>query len=188
MYKSISCILLLLIRAPTLMTGTTITLYPTSGSISGQPGDSVGWGFAMTADPTKWTSVTGSFLLSETAPGLGVYSDLIGFQGGPVNAILAPGSADWVETFDNAGSGLASFTIDALATPGQWNSAILRILFDEFSADPNTCGSCYVGSNFVDNAITVTASTPTPEPATSLLVGLGLAALLCGLWRQPQSV
>src|SRR6185437_11944110 len=92
MRKSIPHALLLLVSATSLLAGATITLSPADGGIAGLPGETTGWGFDMTADSINWISVTGSFLLSETDPGLGTYADLIGFQGGPVNFVLAPNS------------------------------------------------------------------------------------------------
>jgi hypothetical protein len=105
-----------------------------------------------------------SSLINETNPALGIYTDFIGSQGGPVNAVLGPGSASWIETFD-AGSqlGVGSFSIDPAAAFGASDSGILDVEYETFSGDPNVCGSCDIGFADATAAFEVQV-TPTPEP------------------------
>src|SRR5689334_816695 len=84
-----------------------VSLIPENGSITGVAGQTAGWGFDVVNDsPFQWISFATSFLINETNPSLGVYVDLIGAQGGPVNFALAP-QTPWTEGFsgpDGAGA------------------------------------------------------------------------------------
>lgn len=145
------------------------SLNPFSGNIAGSAGSNVGWGFTLTPDSTFWISVLTSSLTDESDPGLGVYTDFIGSQGGPVNAVLGPGSPDWMETFDFVSQvGVGSFSIDPAAPAGAIDSGILDVEYETFSADPNVCGSCGIG--FADATADVSVQvTATPEPAVGWL-------------------
>src|SRR5947209_2529983 len=119
----------------------TITLDPTGGGVTGTPGSIAGWGFTVQAHPTLWTSFVSSFTLSETDPSIGLYTDFIGMQGGPVNFVLAPGAPDWVEAFDNGSqTGIGAFAILPGASGGSQNSGLIHVMFDLFTSDPNVCG------------------------------------------------
>ena len=65
----------------------TISIDPISGIVSGSPGDVVGWGFnAYNTDLLQSISFSQSVLINETNPLLGIYTDLIGPQGGPITS------------------------------------------------------------------------------------------------------
>jgi hypothetical protein len=130
------------------------------------PGDTAVWSFTMKADPVNWVTTISSFLLSESDPTFGTYYDMIGGLGGPVNAVLAPGSPDWSDTL-----GQYAFSPSPV-TNG--NSAVVRVLYEEYSGDPSTCPVCYLGSNFLD--VPVSAVTA-PEPGTWALLLAGGAVL-----------
>ncbi len=88
-------------------------------SLSGAPGDVVGWGFSSTNDDFFQSISFGqSILINETNPSLGTYMDMIGPQGGPDNFAVDPGET-WSQGFSILSQqGLGSFTIDPGATPG----------------------------------------------------------------------
>lgn len=153
------------------------SLTPPSGAISGAPGATAGWGFTVTPDPTYWTSVVGTVLLDETNPALGIFTDLISPQGGPTFGVLAPGAADWTQSFDLLnGTGFGAYSIDPGAAPGDSNSGQFLLLYELFSANPSTCGSCFVESNTATLGFTVTATaTAVPEPTTLAMIGTALA-------------
>lgn len=169
---------ILLVALSSLASATVVlAIDPPGGSVAGQPGDTIGWGFTTQSDPNLWVTFVTSFLLVESNPFLGTYTDFIGSEGGPVNFELAPGSSNWTQAFDSiAGTGIGSYAIDPAALPGAVDSGTLRVLYETFSADPNTCGACDAGSGFVDVPFQL-AVTATPEPATWLLLVAGIAAI-----------
>jgi len=152
---------------------------PLDGAISGFPGEVVGWGFTIQADPALWISFSDSFSLFESNPSLGFYTDFLGFQGGPVNFVLAPGAPDWLQNFDDmAGTGIGSFSIDPGALAGAVDSGVIHIDYQLFSADPNVCnGSCGAGAGSVDVPFQVTVASA-PEPKAGLLAAAGIAWIL----------
>jgi len=138
----------------------------TPSTLLALPGTTVAWSFTMTPDPVRWVTSVTSFLLVESDDTFGTYTDVIGTLGGPVNAVLAPGSPDWSDTL-----GLYEVSL----TPAtELNSGVIRVLYEEYSGDPNSCGDCYVGPGELDVAFTATT---VPEPATSVLLLSAGAAL-----------
>lgn len=157
----------LIVWASAATAGPIVTLDPSNGMITGSPGDTVGWGFTVQADPSFTTNFTASFTLFETNPSIGFYTDFIGSQGGPVGFTLPAGAPDWVETFDPVlQTGIGSFTIDPGALPGAVDSGVIHIEYEQ------SCSSCF-GS--VELPFQVAVAAPTPEPGTFLL---GMAGLL----------
>lgn len=153
-----------------------LALSPMDGVVSGAPGQTVGWGFDLTADSTNWTSITGSFILFDSNPGLGLYSDFIGPQGGPSGGVLPPAAPDWMESFDaGAATGLGSYAISSLASAGQSDSGAFLVEYETFSDNPATCGSCFVSSGtFVEN-FTVNVA---PEPSSFSFAAAAILAAL----------
>ncbi len=142
-------------------------------NISGNPGQSIGWGFSVIADPSNWISFTGSFLSGESNPALGIYEDRIGLQGGPMDFVLAPGSNSWIQNFTLlTGEGVGAYTLDPFAAIGAVNTGLLTVLYDVFSDNPNTCVDCYVGSNSLSANFSVSVS-DVPEPSTLFSIGAG---------------
>ncbi len=166
---------LLLLCGAGLIAAPIVELNPSSGVISGQPGDTVGWGFKVKADSTYWVSFSSSFILAESNPSFGLYSDTIGVLGGPTNFVLAPNAPDWTLGASNFGS----YAIDPTAAPGTSNTGTLLVLYQLFDDDPNTCLGCFVGTAEQQLAFTVSvpSSSQVPEPATTGLVLLGAAGI-----------
>jgi len=141
-----------------------------------RPGQTVSWQFRLEPDGSNWTTVTSSFLLLETNPGLGIYTDVNGLLGGP-GGRLAPAAPAW--------SGPAGYyDVDPVASIGDRNEALLWITWELFSSDPSTCDDCLVGSGLSEFRVSVEVAPESvnevPEPGTWTLVvpGLALAA-----WR-----
>jgi hypothetical protein len=153
-----------------------ITMNPANGDISSNPGDTVGWGFTITPDPTNFASIDSVQLAFDTNPSMGIFTDLLGPQGGRNQGFIAPSpSGPWTESFDaTAGLGFGSYQISSLAAFGQQDTGTLAMFYDLFSADPSTCSSCYIQTNEVDLSFSVTS---VPEPAPALLLLAGLASL-----------
>ncbi len=152
-----------------------LTLLPLSGDIAGAASDTIGWGFDLASDSTDWTTVIATFPLVESNPGLGIITDFISPQGGPVNGSLAPGAPDWVEIFDGtAFSGLGSYTIDPADQTGDSDSGIFLVEYELFSGDPAVCASCFVSSGTFTENFSVTTTTPEPSGFLMAVMGAGL--------------
>jgi len=141
-----------------------------------RPGETVAWQFRLEADSSNWTTITSSFLLLETNPGLGIYTDNIGLLGGP-GGRLAPSAPAWT-------GATGYYDVDPVAAAGDRNEALLWITWELFSSDPSTCDDCLVGSGLSEFRVSVEVAPESvnevPEPGTWTLVvpGLALAA-----WR-----
>ncbi len=152
----------------------TFTLDPSSGSIQGVPGDTVGWGFTLTSDPKSWISVVTTVLVNETNPSLGSYVDYAGLLGGPVNGVLAPGAPAWTVPFDLLNQiGAGAFSIDPLALAGAGDAGFIDLNYEIFSADPNVCPTCATGFGDLRAPFSVQA---TPEPSTAVFAGIAILA------------
>lgn len=168
---------------PLSATALSLNPIPTDGVVSGLPGTTVGWGFELSPDTQYWASITGSLLLNESNPLVGFYTDYIGFQGGPLSGVIDPNGSLWTQQFDSIlQTGLGSYSIDPLTPAGSSNTATLRVLYETYTDNPFTCGSCFVASSSYDTVVTINVTDPAtvPEPATLTLVPA--AALL--LWRR----
>jgi hypothetical protein len=166
---------------------TILSLDPVDGELSVGAGASSGWGFIVNPDPVNWISFTGSALGNLSSPSVGNYLDFIGMTGGPVNAVLAPGTTPWVQSFDDQlSTGVGEFTVSSGSTPGSFQTGEIVIFYDEFSDDPNTCTSCHLDSLSiaVPFRIDVTAAA-VPEPGSAGL--LLVAALSMFAWRKRSS-
>ncbi|MBS1823815.1 MAG: PEP-CTERM sorting domain-containing protein [Acidobacteria bacterium] len=170
---------LILLWAASLTAAPVLTITP-AGAASGTPGATVGWGFSLTPDDTEWITVIASFVLNESNASLGVYSDLIGSQGGPAGGVLPPSPQPaWSQDFDpGLFTGLGSYTIDPLAVAGAINSGTIRVLYERYSDDPTQCGDCYIDSAEWDLAFSVAVDdTSVPEPGSWALIATGAAAI-----------
>ncbi|MDR3702026.1 MAG: hypothetical protein P4L56_20425 [Candidatus Sulfopaludibacter sp.] len=178
----------LIASAPSAHASAVMTLEPPGGSISGVPGALVGWGFTLT-NGANWVSIDSVTIENETSPlggsagGFTSYMDLLG---GLSNGVTLPNQT-WTLPFSpgSPGSGLGQYAIDPSTPFGASDSGDFVIYYDEFSADPNTCGSCYLDTlqlfdaNGNPQAFAIdTSLSEVPEPATSELVIAGCFAWL----------
>ena len=99
--------------------------------------------------------------------------------GGPAGGVLPAGNTVWRMPYDGLGQGLGQYTLAATAVPGTVNQATLRVLFERYSDNPFTCGSCFIDVGQADLAVSVRVLTPpVPEPGTLALWlgGVGVLA------------
>jgi hypothetical protein len=190
MFKKLT--LTLTILAATSFAAPLLTLDPPTGAVEGAPGTTAGWGFTLTADPNLWLSAIGSFILNETNPSLGAYTDLIGSLGGPTNFSLAPGAGPWQEGFNFTNQlGLGFFEISNGATIGSTSSGTIRVLVEAYNDDPAVCGGNCVENTFeLDVPFSVTVNEPAPEvpePSTWMMLATALV-LLARPWSRIPSM
>jgi len=175
--------------APAAWASAVMSLDPVDGVVSGSPGDTVGWGFTVT-NGTNWISIDSVSIENETSPlggttgGFTSYMDLLG---GSQNGVTPPNQT-WTLPFSpgSPGTGVGQYVIDPSTPPGASDSGDFVIFYDEFSDDPNTCGSCFLDTlQLFDSTgnppaftIDVAVST-TPEPATATFMLAAIAVLLC---------
>ncbi len=161
----------------------TLTLTPSSGTVSGLPGDTVGWGFSLDNDTGDYLSVANSYFCAGTedpayttcSPSLGAstYTDFIASNG----TFLDPDTSTG-QSFDAATqSGVGEYTIDGSASAGQSDTGSIVVLYDLYDADFNQIGGTM--ELFAPAEVEVTGATSAvPEPRLPILLGFGLAALI----------
>ena len=166
------CLIAFILTAACLHAATTFQLTPT-GTLAGAPGSTIGWGFTLT-NTSNYLVVTGS---SFTPTSLyGTYQDYISTY----NFIVvgpSPESTTVTQAFNAAAhTGVGAFTINSTAPSSIKITGNIVIDYSVFSQDPN-------GPNFDPDTSTVVAdasiSAPaavnvTPEPASLLLLGVGM--------------
>lgn len=165
-----------------------LTLNPGSGAVQALPGATTGWGFTITPNSNTTISLISSFLENEANSSLGVYTDLIGVEGGPNAGLLVSTDPIWTEAFSydsglGMGTGLGAYQIDPAATLGSTDSGDIRVEYELFS-ESSLCPACYLGTESIEVPFTVTVgATPAvaPEPNT---LSLAAAAICLALgWR-----
>jgi hypothetical protein len=158
----------------------TLTLNPTGGIVSGQAGQTVGWGFTI--------SNSGDFLVVDefdydAVTSLGTLTDF-----SPYNFIVvgaSPESSSVTQSFDaTAQTGVGSFQISNSALAGQSAAGNINLHYDLFSVDPNDPSfDPDVDTLATDQIISAFAQvnvTAVPEPTSLLPIGSGL--ILLGNW------
>jgi len=161
-----------------------LVLTPT-GALSGGPGDTVGWGFQITNDANYIEITSASFCLSPvsfpacTLPTTGLFTDfisgwdiIVGYPGGTDPATVE-------QPFDPiAVTGIGSFAIDPGAAIGAADIGAIVLTYNVFDEDPNDSGANKLATDQVLTAdASVEVASPSPEPATFGILGLGLAGL-----------
>ncbi len=168
----LSVILAALANAESFIIGT--------GSISGAPGSTIGWGFSASSN-TYYMLIVNVALLP--APSIGVFTDLLStrptFEVGP-----PPSPFNSVTEVFNAGlgTGLASFAINGSAPVGSVASGSIFVTYDLYSRSPNFDPLFDPFTDTVSNGTIVeipVTITVTPEPGTALSL---LSAAVAGIW------
>jgi hypothetical protein len=161
----------------------TLTLTPSSGTVSGLPGDTVGWGFSLDNDTGDYLSVANSYFCAGTedpafttcSPTLGAstYTDFIANNG----TFLNPDTST-SQSFDAATqSGVGEYTIDSSALAGQMDTGTIVVLYNLYDANFDQAGGTMELSAPAEVQITGAISA-VPEPRLAMLLALGLAALI----------
>jgi hypothetical protein len=167
----------------------TLALTPASGTVSGLPGSTVGWGYSIDNDSSDYLLVANSYFCAGTedplfttcSPSLGAstYNDFIANN----STLIAPGTSG-VESFDaGTNSGVGEYIIDSSATSGETDIGSMAVVYDLFSGDPFTDPSAtQIGGDMdLTAAAEVEVTGPTsvvPEPGTLFFLGFAFAALL----------
>jgi hypothetical protein len=180
----------MLVCAPALAGDITFALDPVGGTVSGAPGETIGWGFTLTNSGPYWLLVDESTFVPDTAD----YTDFISI---PFMVIgPSPENDSWTESFDaSAQTGAGSFSIDPAAVVGSEISGPILLTYDLYDVDPNS-PSFDPANDLVlpsgqqisaDAEVDVVAPTSTPEPALGILAGL-LCLVTCILRAKQRTV
>lgn len=182
---------LLMIGATALADPITLALTP-SGTVSGMPGDTVGWGYSIDNGSGDYLVVANSYFcepgedptLFNCSPGLGAstYQDFIAQNFANNSTVINPGDT-LGQSFDaSSSSGVGEYMIDPSATPGQSDTGSIIVVYDLYDANPFIGPADQVGGDMEISAsaevdVTGTGTSPVPEPATRGLVVAGLLLL-----------
>ncbi len=178
-WKTISMALaaLLVAATPGLASPFTFDTTPSGGTIAGDAGTIVGWGYTITNDSTvEWL--------------VGVGVDASGFNFGVPDSsifdfpIVAPKSSITVPYDPVAGVGLFQFTWDAAAF-ARTNAGTFTLRFDQFFGDPFDDGQLeddqiVLSAPYLAVTAAATVDAPpaaVPEPGSVMLTLSGLGAL-----------
>lgn len=143
-------------------------LLPSSGSIAGLPGQTIGWGYALANQSTsQWLVTTGA------APGA--------FQNGTPNLvfdfpILAPSSSVTMPFNSAALTGLLALTWDATAPLGAVESGSFLLNAEWWNGNPLAGGRFAGLASPTSQSYSARVGAAVPEPATSVLIALPLLA------------
>lgn len=146
---------------------------PTDGSIVGAPGETIGWGYAISNNSSGW-------LLPSSL-------DADPFSFGTTQAIfdfplLAPGQSVSV-AFAPGLQGLFEFTWDTNAPTGSSNAGLFTLTVDLYSDNPFLGGSL-VTTEFTE--LPYLAVVPMPEPGALLLATTALVLAAFVQIRRPR--
>jgi hypothetical protein len=180
--KPIMCsVFLAALLAWTAQAAPTFALVPSSGTISGNSGDVVGWGYDVTnTDPANWLVLDDSFVSGSLASGtFGTYNDYIASN----FIVIDPSQSTGVVTFSQGSSGMGEFDVDAIVPPNTTIPGSISLDYSLFSQDPNSPTfdpNSLVSSGTVSATAEVDVNTSTaPEPGSMWLI---IASLLPIAW------
>jgi hypothetical protein len=154
----------------------TFVLVPLGGTISGNSGGVVGWGYDVTnTDPSNWVVLNDSYVTGSLASGtFGTYEDYIALNFIVIDPISSTGSVP----FDAGTTGTGEFDIMPAVPPNTIIPGDIEIDYSVFSEDPNSPGfdpSSFVTSGTVFATAQVDVNTSTvPEPGSMWLTGAWL--------------
>jgi hypothetical protein len=167
----------------------TLALTPASGTVSGLPGSTVGWGYSIDNDSSDYLLVANSYFCAGTenptfttcSPSLGAstYDDFIASN----STLIAPDTTG-VESFNaGANSGVGEYIIDSAAIAGETDIGSMVVVYDLFNGNPFTDPSAtQIGGDMDLTAaaeVEVTGRTSViPEPRTLVFLGFAFAALI----------
>ena len=157
-----------------------LTLLPTVGAVSGEPGSVVGWGFTIIyTGSTDWVLLTGSNFTGSTA--YGSYVDYLSLGNAPVYvAGPSPESSTISQAWNSSSNpplGLGEFDINSTAPPGAIIGGTVQVNYAVFSQDPNDL-NFDPGSFITSGTLSAPAEVGVaPEPASLLTMSTALLTL-----------
>ena len=179
-----------------------LSLTPSGGSVSGQQGQTVGWGFTLTNTSGYYAVISSSEFCVGTSfcgagttnsSALGTYTDFISANSivvGPDTSDLLYEGSSWVskgpsysESFNNSlPTGIGSFSISQSAPPGTENGRIY-LTYDVFSDSTLSEQIGFSDLTFADASVTVENVSVPEYSSLTLLVIMGVVLLLpISLW------
>jgi hypothetical protein len=151
----------------------TFSTDPGSGSISGAPGSTIGWGYSITNDSSSdWLVILAVTTTADFSNGVADGS-IFDFP------IIAPGETDSMAFSSVAGTGLYQLTWDPDAPAGAVNLGQFDIT-GLFCGDASFDGCSDTTVDEFSSYQASVVATITPEPSTILLFVVGLVVLLFG--------
>jgi len=158
-----------------------LSLIPISGSISGLPGSTVGWGYTITNNTAEWIQTLN---LSADSFLNGTPNNIFDFPAvAPTSSVTLDFSLVATASCPAPPCGLYELTWDATAPAGFVNSGMFTVSSDYFDQDPANPGAVDLGPA-PDASASYSASVPSssvPEPSGFLLLLTALAGT--ALWR-----
>lgn len=176
----------------------TLQLDPLTGTVSGLPSDTVGWGYALTNNTSDYLLVSTSHFcepgqdpfFTTCSPVLGASSYIDFFSSNFI--LIAPNSSASASFDATSQSGVGEYSIDPSAFAGQSDSGSITVVYDLFDADPTTGSANQVCSNINVNGSSICdfevsaaaavdvagATSAAPEPRLLLLLGICFGALI----------
>ena len=160
----------------------TLTLAPGTGSITGSPGQTVGWGFTISSDPASWLVITS---VQGDGGTVGTFADVLSNFVLANSYALAPGAANWTQSSTpgiaaSAGA-IGQIAINAGAAVGSFVAGTMLVTYDLYDADPFVNPNAVGTSGFFEAAYRLDVVAPTnaevPEPGSAGLVVLGVGGL-----------
>ncbi|MBL8242467.1 MAG: PEP-CTERM sorting domain-containing protein [Bryobacterales bacterium] len=151
-----------------------LTLTPST--ISGAPGSTIGWNFSLNNDTPNWIIIN-NVAPSGFNPALGAFTE---YAASNFN-VVAPNTV-FAENFNGSLlQGFGQFEIVPGAIIGDFTIGSFVVGYDTYSTDPLLDGGAgfITGTNtFVIESARVNVVDGVPEPATVILTGAALAAVL----------
>ena len=157
-----------------------LTLTPSSGTVTGLPGSTAGWGYSITNSSSQYMVIVNSYfcesgqdpLFTTCTQSLGIYNDFIATN----ETVVAPlGTAN--RTFSSQNSqGAGGYTISSGAAAGKTDSGAIVVIYDLYTANPFTDPTAQqIGG---DAELTVPAAVQVPDSTTHSVPALSDWALL----------
>jgi hypothetical protein len=146
-------------------------LVPSGGTISGNSGGVVGWGYDITnTDPSNWVVLNDSFVTASLASGtFGTYNDYIALN----FIVIDPSSSTGSVPFSQGTSGTGEFDIMSAVPPNTVIPGDIDIDYSVFSQDPNSPtfdpGSFVTSGTVFATAQVDVNTSAVPEPASMWL-------------------
>ena len=166
----------------------TFNLIPADGSISGLPGDTIGWGYSVDNATANYLLVANTYfcepgedpMFTSCTQTLGSYMDYLAMSFQSNMTVIAPGET--LSAFFDAGtmSGIGAYLIDAGALPGQVDIGSVVLVYDAFDANPYAGSADQIGGDMelaADASVHVGPLAAVPEPGSLLLTILAVLGL-----------